>query len=317
MSERRGKLDPRIQMRRATGLAGFYEPGLFAVPAGCSDGRMKLTISRLEPNDLATAQELAHDAGLGGAAPFLPLSLSCEPDGYLLARDEDGRPAACVGAQRYGDVAFIGAMCVARRLQRKGVGAEILRHLIQELQTRGTTGFLLEATPAGAGLYEKLGFSAQFLTHVWRAPEASFTGVRDTCERISPRDVDGILALDESCFGAPRHNLLRSWLSEYSERAFCTHTGDGEPSGYITAGEARIGPWVAPNDADATRLFEHALTLHFSEPPVVYVPEPDRVATALVEARGFERVRTLTRMSIGVTSTAKPGLRALATAGFG
>jgi hypothetical protein len=166
-------------------------------------------------------------------------------------------------------------------------------------------------------LYEKLGFSTQSLTHVWRAPSTTVTHAPAENSLLSDTTIEELVVLDEGCFGAPRHNLLRRWVSRFADRCFTTLGAHGEQTGYITAGEARIGPWVAPDDSDAEVLLDRALALPFSEPPAVFIPEYDRVATALVEARGFERVRTLKRMGRGLTRRGKPGLRALATAGFG
>src|SRR5688572_24589189 len=129
---------------------------------------MSMHIRSMVPDDLPDARSLAVASGLPAAAEFLPHYLRWQPDGYLVGRDDDGKLLAMVGAQRYGPVAFIGAMGVRPELQRQGLGQRILGHLLAVLDATGVTTCWLEATPSGRGLYEKLGFLAEHTTEVMR-----------------------------------------------------------------------------------------------------------------------------------------------------
>lgn len=288
--------------------------------AGGSLARMDLDVQRMTQADLHAAQALAQDSGLGGAAPFIRPYLAWSPHGFLLGRDGQGHAVACVGAQRYGTTAFIGAMCVARRYQRQGLGAAILTRLLQQLDQGGCTGALLEATEAGAGLYEKLGFTTQRLTRVWcPLPDVScgISAGPSVGSVLSSQDRVDIVALDAQCFGASRSGVIGGWLDMHAGRCFVSRAG-GALTGYITAGDARIGPWVACDATDARDLLVRALGLRFAQPPAVYVPQNDRVAEGLLAEMGFAPVKTLWRMARGVVPVGRPeGLHALATAGLG
>lgn len=280
---------------------------------------MDFHIRTLQPADVPAAQALAHDAGLGGAAPFIPHYVAWQPDGYVLAVDAAGTPVACVGAQRFGSVAFIGSMCVASSQQRKGLGGMVLSHLLERLATQGCTGQALEATPEGAGLYRKLGFTTQHRTQVWRQAGTRLVGPHGGAQPLLDQaSREQVLELDAACVGFPRHRALQGWLDLHAGRAVVARNSSGRVCGYVTAGDGRVGPWVAPDAGDAAWLLDQALALPFATPPMLYVPEPDVAAATLLQARGFGVVRTLERMVRGNVPEGLPhSVHALATAGMG
>ena len=82
-----------------------------------------------------------------------------QPEGWILAlRDE--KPVGMGGALLYGTRARIGLMAVLPEMQHQGIGAAIMQYLLEWSANRGATTVLLDATPAGAPLYEKVGFIA-------------------------------------------------------------------------------------------------------------------------------------------------------------
>src|SRR5512144_255210 len=83
--------------------------------------------------------------------------LALQPDGWLLAL-LDGEPAGMGGAIDYGPFAYIGLMAVLPALQRRGIASAIMDRLLAWVAARGCPTALLDASPAGERLYEKLGF---------------------------------------------------------------------------------------------------------------------------------------------------------------
>src|SRR5262245_3409659 len=81
--------------------------------------------------------------------------LALQPDGWLLAL-LDGEPAGMGGAIDYGPFAYIGLMAVLPALQRRGIASAIMEQLLAWIAARGCPTVLLDASPAGERLYEKL-----------------------------------------------------------------------------------------------------------------------------------------------------------------
>src|SRR5262245_7480478 len=83
--------------------------------------------------------------------------LALQPDGWLMAM-LDGQPAGLGGATDYGPFAYIGLMAVLPSLQRRGIASAIMEQLLAWIAARACPTVMLDASPAGERLYEKLGF---------------------------------------------------------------------------------------------------------------------------------------------------------------
>jgi GNAT superfamily N-acetyltransferase len=280
-------------------------------------------IRQLVRSDVAAFSTLARDSGLASAPLFIERYLSWQPDGYfggvLEAAGGTTQLVASVGAQRYGRVAFIGCMCVVQALQGRGLGRRILQHTLDACSSLGVETFLLEATDAGARLYSRMGFVAESTTTVLRRSEAACPPARDTPRRVRRSrgsDVDALVAFDAVRFGAPRRLVLTSWLAENAPRTFIAHDWRGRVAGYIVAGPATIGPWIADDMDSAEALLDAALRLPFSTDPAAYTAT--EAGASLFASRGFVTMRTMQRMRLGPplpTATTRP--LALLTAGVG
>lgn len=267
---------------------------------------MDLAIRTLTHDDLGAFRVLAANAGLAAAIDYMGDYLRWQPDGYLAGVDGDGRLVCTVGAQRYGPVAFIGAMCVDPALQRSGLGERILTALLERLRAQGVTTSLLEATAMGAGLYRKLGFVTEHQTGVFRRTHNTPLPPNG-CPVTTEAMFEGLAAFDAERTGLARQRIITDMLR--TTRSFAL-----PGRGFIAASSTRIGPWIA--DDCAGELLDAALSLPFDAPPVLYAPLTGRAS--LVEERGFALMRTMDRMRLGPPVPSRTGsIHALATAGVG
>ncbi len=119
---------------------------------------MTIEIRTLTPADLDMADALLM-AAYGGASRKQRLQsyLTLQPDGWILAH-WDGTPAGVAGATHYGPIAYIGLVGVHPAYQRRGIAMAMMRHLLRWSAERGRPVLQLDASPAGAPLYERLGF---------------------------------------------------------------------------------------------------------------------------------------------------------------
>lgn len=234
--------------------------------------------------------------------------LALQPDGWLLAL-LDGQPAGMGGAIDYGQFACIGLMAVLPSLQRRGIASAIMEQLLEWIAARGCPTALLDASPAGERLYEKLGFVdddtvVQYILDdcaVRPRPSASVGPLAEA-------DLAALLPFDTPIFGASRAAVFDVMRAEHPDRAFVARDQDGAPAGYLFAQPHTIGPWAARDSATAESLLAAALALDFEEAPRVLAPGANTHAAGLLLRYGFSPQRSLRHMRRGGAVAARRDL---------
>ena len=160
--------------------------------------------------------------------------------GAALAVRADGRLIGCGLAWQWGaEQGSIGMVIVDNAWQRRGIGKQLFRGLLQALEGRDV---MLQATAQGRPLYESLGFAAigqarQFHGH-WQPPaEAGPTVSLAADERtrlLQPQDVPALLAYDQRERGLVRPALLQALLAQMDTDERCAVSVDeqGHLCGY-------------------------------------------------------------------------------------
>ena len=230
-------------------------------------------IRRLGVDDLKRCVALSIDRGWPPErAKWSLLLAACEVFG-VDAPDGKGLAGAVVLARWGTGYASAGMMLVAARYGRRGLGRELMEHL---LRAAGDATVTLFATDQGRPLYEKLGFEpvrkSVSLRGRFRVAAGSPKGVRDATEA----DLPAILELDRAAFGADRGPILAR-LPAFAERIVVLD--DGGIAGYAAAWRNEptstvIGPLVAPDGA-AARLLVAELAAH-TPTPIRLDLDPDR-----------------------------------------
>jgi len=229
----------------------------------------------------------------------LYLFLKLQPEGIFLAC-QDSIPAGMVAAIIYSHYAYVGLMGICPAFQRQGIGLALMKHLLAWLDQQGVQQILLDASPIGQPLYEKLGFKACEEVYIFQRPTGQPPSPRPIeAHFLSLQNLDLITALDRQAFGADRSRLLQALLSAYPERAFFSTDEQDRVSGYVIAQEKRIGPWVMEDPLKAEGLLKAALSLPFRGPISVVVPGENADAIALLRHYKFEIVRVNRHMIRG------------------
>ena len=277
---------------------------------------MTIEVRPLTAEDVPTAvaiAEAAYRRQVGAAEMHLRLRL--QPHGWRLAY-LDGKAVGLGGISSFGNYAVIGLMGTRPEAQGKGVGAAVLRSLLDTATSWGTPLLGLDATEAGAALYPRYGFVEVDRTSVWRAGAATQNRVkRADVERISDKDVGAIVEMDARIFGAPRAALLKTLLDENRERGFMLRRG-GEITAYLIAQPSRLGPGVAGSRTEIARLLDRALAERFEAAPDVLVPDANRAAAGILSGLGFTIERSLRYMLRGGVTPPGDRSRLLALANF-
>ena len=273
-----------------------------AIPTPRGDVRvMALAIRRMTADDLAPLARLVNAAYQRSTTSVDDLHryLRLQPTGWLTA-EWNGSRAGMVGAVDYGRRAWLGLMAVDPPLQGRGIARALMAALLEWLDQRCPT-VVLDASAAGAPLYEKLGFVDIDLVDAYRlhVRTGSAPPLSPAISPMREADIAEAAALDATAFGHDRRAVIDSFLADDYERAFVHRNQAGAVDGYLIAQPVRIGPWVAVSSAAAAALLAAALTLPYTDEPSVLIPLANIEGIALLEDHGFTRQRRLRHMRRG------------------
>jgi GNAT superfamily N-acetyltransferase len=236
---------------------------------------------------------------------------------------DDGRLVATAAALPYeGGLGWISMVLVAPAHRHRGLATRLMERTIHALQHDGITP-VLDATPAGAPVYRRLGFEPGFELERWEGEGGSREGdvaesAAPAARPATPADREAIVALDSAATGLGRGWLLKAFLSRPATRAWVSGGGDGFVLTRAGHRAAQLGPLVAPDASSALALLRAALAATRG-PVFLDVPTQWSALTAWLERRGFRRQRPFVRMALGLAQTlaVPPRLYVLAGPEFG
>jgi GNAT superfamily N-acetyltransferase len=251
-------------------------------------------------DDVADGLRLSAAAGWNQRDADWRFLLERNPGRFVVAV-EDGRIVGSGGAVVYGaELAWVCMILVDPAARGRGIGTRVVEGVLARLTDVAAVG--LDATPAGRGLYVRLGFEDTYRLVRMEAPALPApmaTAMPSTStpavEAIDARMVDDVLALDREVFGADRGGLLR-WAAAQAP-ALCVRE-DARIAGYCFgrrgAFSRQVGPVVARDLPTARAL---VLAARAADPGSVVIDAVDRPDwRAALEADGFRPQRPLVRM---------------------
>jgi len=265
---------------------------------------MAISICTLSEADLESADAILKSAFQRSESWLSDLRLfrKLQPEGVFLAFQHD-IPAGMVTGIIYSNCAYIGLMGVRQDFQKQGIGLALMEHLLAWLDQRGIHQVMLDASPVGQPLYEKLGFVPFDEVYVLqRRPGLQTYQCPTETHLLSPQNLNLITATDKQVFGADRSKLLQALLEIYPQRAFLLNNGNGGMNGYLIAQVKRIGPWVMQDAANAEVLLKAALSLQYNGPISVVVPGKNMDNITMLKHYRFEVVRVNQHMIRGLVT---------------
>ena len=271
-----------------------------------------LAIERLAFDDIAGGLALSDAAGWNQSADDWSFFIAA--GAVFGVRDEAGTLVATAAALPYDDTAgWISMVLVDPAHRHRGIASQLVDACVRSLREAGRSA-VLDATPAGAAVYAKIGFVAGFAFERWEG-EGGETIAATTSESdiaAAPAQADTLIALDRSARSTPL--ALRSFLARPATRAWLAPRGDGFALRRAGRRAAQVGPIVAGDDAAALALLELALDDVAGR---VFIDVPvDRTAIAdALTRRRFVRQRPFVRMALGDARAAAARERVFALAG--
>jgi GNAT superfamily N-acetyltransferase len=270
----------------------------------------------MRARDVAAGMRLKTLAGWNQVEEDWRFFIENRPQGCYVAVHED-TVIGTVTTVGYGPgldasprVAWISMLLVDPAYRGRGIGTRLMRTAVAGLARCPTV--MLDATPAGKGLYERLGFREQ--SHLLRlaiervlspggpAPDTPLARLQ------GQDDLERAAALDRAVFGADRTPLLRelarrapqaAWLSARKGRptGFCL--GRNGTRGHGGGGVYQLGPLVATGPEEAIALCRAGLSACSGQAAVIDVPAHHEEFLAWLRGAGFAAQRPFTRMVLG------------------
>jgi len=283
------------------------------------ENQQPFTIRNLVESDIPAAQRLRELAGWNQTDQDWRNLLSFEPDGCFVA-EMDGRVVGSATATRYipnsgaGSFGWIGMVLVDPEYRRHGIGSTLLKRCIQYLKDCGVETVKLDATPMGKLVYEKLGFRDEFEIERWEgvATKSSATRLQNyALTKLTPDDLDELLAFDVPIFGARRRAVLAAWVRGWPECAIVARK-NGRIAGYALARRGskfqQIGPVCGEREELCSGLLSNVLDRLAGQAVIVDFVTSNAFAKGAAQTLGLKTQRPLLRMAFGPnTSPGQPG----------
>jgi GNAT superfamily N-acetyltransferase len=222
----------------------------------------------------------------------------------------DGELIATAATLTYGSrLGYVSMILVTPRFRNRGIAMKLLRESVDDLEVRGYRA-LLDATPAGAVVYRRLGFLDVFPLRRWQGEGYDASGVALRADTLSK--VEHLIVQDALAFGADRHFLIRNLLARAGTQALVSDVG------FVVRRKGKradqIGPLVAADGPSAQQLLFAAIGLG-AGPVFLDVPDHQQSLGDFLEALGFSVQRPFTRMGRGLSTWPGDPARLFAAAG--
>lgn len=269
-----------------------------------------LTLTELGAEDILAALALSDEADWNQTGDDWALMLR---HGHAVAfRDGGGRPIASALALPMGSsLGWLSMVLVAAAWRQQGLATRLVEDCAAWLERRGLAP-VLDATPAGAAVYGRMGFAAIGALTRWTRPAHGEAPHDSGVEPATAADLDRILAYDGAVFGAERRFVVADLLSRGPVSLIAPE------GGFLLSRPGRraiqIGPVFARDEPSAGRLLEAALA-RLDGPVVLDAFDAQAAFAARLRRLGFTPQRSFSRMLRGAPIGFGDAVRAFAAAG--
>jgi GNAT superfamily N-acetyltransferase len=239
------------------------------------------------------------------------------------ASTDTGRIVATTATLPFGGrFAWISMVLVTGEYRRRGVATRLMQMAMDDLAAAKLVP-VLDATPDGHAVYQRLGFEDSWGFHrLIRRERPAVAEKAPTLPDVTIRPVtDGdwpaLCAYDAAAFGAERSAVLAGLRGRLPAAELIAERA-GRFAGFLLGRDGRIasqpGPLIAENDTIACALLAHALD-RLDGPVFVDLADAKTAVRHFLDDRGFSAVRPLTRMLYGRSQRFDDAARTFAVAG--
>jgi GNAT superfamily N-acetyltransferase len=277
--------------------------------------------SALSPAELADANALVTEARWNQVEADWRIFIA---QGRVYAAQTDaGRIVATTATLPFsGGFAWISMVLVTGEYRRRGLATRLLQLAMNDLAAARLVP-VLDATPDGHAVYQRLGFEDSWGFHrlIRRERPAGVAATPRpagvTIRPINDADWPALCAYDAAAFGAERSAVLAGLRGRLPAAELMAER-DGRIAGVLLGRDGRIaaqvGPLIAEDDAIARALLARALD-GIDGPAFIDLADAKGEIRSWLEARGFSAVRPLTRMVHGRSQRFDDAVRTYAVVG--
>ena len=249
----------------------------------------------LTPSDIPACMRLKDSAGWNQTGQDWRNVMALAPEGCL-GIEADGAVVATTTAVCFGqELGWIGMVLTDSAYRGRGYARCLMQEALAHLSARRVRWIKLDATDMGRPLYEQLGFRTEGLIERWLRPPGAV---------LPPRNAPGPFrldaTLDREAFGADRTELLEVLAKMEASTLASGAYAMGRPGSKAHY----FGPCVSRSPEHARDLLTWFLARHQQEPVYWDILSVNREAVDLAREHGFEKVRTLSRMSLSLVTDA-------------
>jgi GNAT superfamily N-acetyltransferase len=250
-------------------------------------------------DDITGALQLCRAAGWNQTEGDWRMFIRLSPDGCRAATINE-RLVGTVATVSYEDrFSWIGMMLVDPAERGKGIGTRLMTEALESLQ--GMPSIRLDATPAGHGVYRKLGFVEEYRLSRMETTVRSdglLSGLNPS-RRMTIDDLPDLAALDRQVFGADRRVMLDWMIEGAPEYGWVVERGEritGYTFGRHGFNFEHIGPVVAEDQTTARQLLSACLRQQRVKRFILDAAHYEADWRVWLESIGFSEQRPLIRM---------------------
>ncbi len=265
-----------------------------------------MQIRTMTEEDIPAGMRLKDIAGWNQTEADWRIFLNAGRDGCFVA-EVDGVVRGTAATIVYGGrFAWVGMVLVDPEYRGHGIGTTLLNKCIEYLDSIQMPCIKLDATPLGKPIYEKLGFTSEYELERWtlkrRKEDLTGRGQMDPDESMPAPLLERVLKADREAFGADRSAILRAVHRaepRFTDSVWNTDRIEGYAFGRRGSFADHLGPWIAKDEATGQRILDRFLAQSSREIVVTDCGKANGFIKKIVQARGFEYSRPLTRMCRG------------------
>jgi GNAT superfamily N-acetyltransferase len=266
-------------------------------------GRVEIRL--LEESDIPAAMQLKELACWNQTEDDWRRLLRLEPRGCFCAL-VDGDLVGTTTTTTYDkQLAWIGMVLVNPQKRRRGIATRLMNTALLYLRGRVST-VMLDATPEGQHVYEKLGFEVESVIERWQgfvADTPPRSGGLKGAVQLDSKTRGELFVLDARAFGADRSKLIETLIESACVEPIFTTSSDGRLQSYALARRGSnadyVGPVVTSDPEQAGPLLDRVLDQLTGRQVYVDLNSAFEKGAELLAARSFVKQRDLIRMRYG------------------
>jgi GNAT superfamily N-acetyltransferase len=260
-------------------------------------------IRPLAARDIPDVLQLAAAAGWNQTDADIEMLLQLAPKGCFGIETEGRVVSTATLVLRDDRLAWLGMVLTDPAYRRRGFARRLVERCLEHAKALGITTVKLDATDAGRPLYLSLGFQDEEAIERWSGR------LRRKVTQAPARD----MPLSSTVLSSGAYDKLTPALAARSE----CFTVSGAFALVRSGARARyLGPFIANSSDAASELMEAAFSPRAGDLFYWDILPANRDAVALARQFGFERVRSLIRMSYGAEYRQPGQDRVYAICGF-